>query len=331
MQPIQTLARFPAAVAVLMTGALALPFDMHAQTWPRRPVRIVNPTQAGGVSDIMARSVAQKLNEALGQTFVVDNRPGANGIIGVDLVAKATPDGYTLLAGTNGQLVANSAVFQKLPFNTLRDFAPITIVIASPFVLVVHANVPAKSVTELVALSKAKPGMTYSSFGPASIAHFGMELIMLRTGMKLTHVPYKGGAPSAAALVAGEVNASLDSVQNQLQFIKSGRVRALAVAGGMRLKGLPDVPTLDETGTGKLEVGGWYALLAPAGTPAAVITKIHGETTRAFRSSPDLRERFESTGSEIILNTPADFSARVRREIAEYTKVAREANITVNQ
>lgn len=303
----------------------------QSQSWPSRPVRIVNPTQPGGPSDIMARSMAQKFAEALGQTFIVDNRPGANGIIGVDLVAKANADGYTLLAGTNGQLIANSAVFPKLPFNVVRDFAPITIVLSSPFVLVVHASLPAKTVPELVALAKAKTGMSYSSFGPASIAHFGMELIQLRTGMKMTHVPYKGGAPSAAALVAGEVNVSLDSVQNQLQFIRANRVRALALAHGARLKMLPEVPTTAEAGLAGVEIGGWYSLLAPAGTPGTIVNRLFDESVKAFKASPELRERFESTGSDVLLNTPADFAARVKREIAEYSKVAREANITVSQ
>ena len=314
----------------LLCAVSVLHIQAYAQTWPQRPVRIVNPTQPGGPSDVMARSVAHKLTETLGQTFIVDNRPGANGIIGVDLVAKAAPDGYTLLAGTNGQLVANSAVFAKLPFNAVRDFAPITIAVSSPFMLVTHVNVPAKSVTELVALAKAKPGMSYSSFGPASIAHFGMELIMLRTGMKLTHVPYKGGAPSAAALVSGEVQASLDSVQNQLQFIKGNRVRALAVANATRLKVLPDTPTLAEAGVANAEIGGWYALLAPTGTPKAIVTRIYDETVKAYKTSPEMRERFESTGSEIVLNTPDEFAQLIKREIAEFTKVARAANISVN-
>ncbi len=322
---------FLKCVPLLICGAASGPLLAQAQTWPNRPVRIVNPAQAGGPSDIMARSMAQKFTEALGQTFIVDNRPGANGIIGVDLVAKARADGYTLLAGTNGQLIANSAVFPKLPFDAVRDFAPITIVLSSPFVLVVHASLPAKTVPELVALAKAKPGMSYSSFGPASIAHFGMELIQLRTGMKITHVPYKGGAPSAAALVAGEVNASLDSVQNQLQFIRGNRVRALALANGTRLKVLPEVPTTAEAGVSGVEIGGWYALLAPAGTPRTVVNRLYEESVKAFKSSPELRERFESTGSDVLLNTPADFAARIKREIAEYTKVAREANITVSQ
>jgi tripartite-type tricarboxylate transporter receptor subunit TctC len=197
--------------------------------------------------------------------------------------------------------------------------------------VVVHPSVPAKNLAELVAHTKAKPGLAYSSFGPASIAHFGMELVMLRTGMRLTHVPYKGGGPSAAALAAGEVQVSFDSVQNQLQFVRSNRVRALAVASGARLKVLPHLPTLTEVGVSGADIGGWYALLAPAGTPKAIVNRLHGEAVNAFKSSDELRARFESTGSEIVLQPPGEFAERIKREIVEFTKVARDANITVNQ
>ena len=317
------------AVAIILASAAAWP--VHAQKWPDKPVRIINPTQPGGPSDVMARSMAQKFTEVFGQAFIDDNRPGANGIIGTELAARASADGYTLLAGTNGQLIANTAVFAKLPFDATRDFEPITIVVASPFALVVHAGLAAKSVTELIALSKSRVGMSYSSFGPASIPHFGMELIALRTGMRLTHVPYKGGAPAAAALVAGEVNVSLDSVQNQLQFIRSNRVRALAIANGTRVKALPDTPTMAEAGVPVSDIGGWYSLLAPAGTPKAIVARLYEESVKAFKNSPELRERFESTGSDVVLNTPTEFAQRIKREIGEYTKVAREAKITVNQ
>lgn len=322
---------FVIANLVITCGAIVLPVQAQAQQWPTRPVRIVNPTQPGGPSDVMARSVAQKFTEIFGQSFIIDNRPGANGVIGVELVARAAPDGYTLLAGTNGQLVANSAVFPKLPFDAVRDFAPITIVLSSPFLLVVHSTIPAKSVAEFIALAKTRQNMAYSSFGPASIAHFGMELVQQKTGMRLTHVPYKGGGPSAAALLAGEVQASFDSVQNQLQHIRSNRVRALALADASRLKVLPEVPTMAEAGVSGVEMGGWYALLAPAKTPKAIVDRIYAESVNAFKNSAELRDRFESTGSQIVLNTPADFAERTKREIAEFTKVARSANITINQ
>ncbi len=323
--------RFAAGSVLLMSSVAGMAAQSQLENWPLRPVRIIVSAQPGGPSDVVARSIGQKFTEVFGQSFVVDNRPGANGIIGVDLASKANPDGYTLLSGTNGQLVANSAVFPKLPFDVVRDLVPITIVVSSPFVLVVHASVAAKTVAELVALAKAKPGMAYSSFGPASIAHFGMELIMLQTGMRLTHVPYKGGGPSAAALVSGEVNASFDSVQNQLQYIRSNRVRALSVASPARLPVIPDVPTLTEAGVTGADIGGWYALLAPARTPHAIVNRVYRESVNAFKTSAELRDRFESTGSEIVLDTPADFAERLKREIVQFTKVARAANITVKQ
>jgi tripartite-type tricarboxylate transporter receptor subunit TctC len=313
------------AAGVLSDAALS-----QTQRYPMRPVRIINPTQPGGPSDLVARSLAQKFTETMGYPFVVDNRPGANGIIGVELVAKAAPDGYTLLLGTNGQLTVNPALFAKLPFDSLRDLTPITIVITSPFMLVVNASVPAKTVAELVALAKAKPGMTYSSFGPGSFAHFGMELVMLRTGMQLIHVPYKGGGPSGAALVSGEVHASFDSVQNQLQYIRSGRVRALAVVSPSRLKVLPDVPTMAEVGLAEVDIGGWYSLLGPARLPKPIVDRLYAETVKAFSTSPEMRERFESVGSSIVLNKPEEFAALLKREVEQFRKIARAANITAN-
>jgi tripartite-type tricarboxylate transporter receptor subunit TctC len=315
----------PTAVMLGLTiiGVAAAP----AQTWPTKPIRIIVPTAPGGTIDIMARSLAQKFTESTGQRAIVDNRPGANGIIGVELAAKATADGYTLLAGTNGQLVMNPAVFTTLPFNTVRDFAPVSIVVASPFILCVHPSLPAKNVQEFIAYVKSRPGqIPFSSFGPASVAQFAMELFMLNTGTKMTHVPYKGGGPSGAALVAGEVMATFDAMQNQMPFIKDNRVRALAIAAPARSRAMPDLPTLTEAGVGGADVGGWYALLAPAGTPRPVVNRIYEEVVKASKA-PELRERFESTGSELVINTPDHFAVQIKSEIAQWTRVAREAHI----
>ena len=213
-----------------------------AQEWPTKTVRIINPVTAGSVTDVMARTVAQHFNTSFGQTFVVDNRPGANGIIGLDLVAKSAGDGYTLVAASSGMLVMNAAIFEKLPFNVMRDFAPISIILSAPFAIFVHPSLPVKSTRELVALAKAKPTqLPYGSFGPASFAHMAMELFMAQTGTRLTHVPYKGGAPMAAALVAGEVTVAFDSVQNELPYLRANRVRAIAIAGQRRVGLLPDL------------------------------------------------------------------------------------------
>jgi len=301
-----------------------------AQEWPTKTVRIINPVTAGSVTDVMARTVAQHFNTSFGQTFVVDNRPGANGIIGLDLVAKSAGDGYTLVAASSGMLVMNAAIFEKLPFNVMRDFAPISIILSAPFAIFVHPSLPVKNTRELVALAKAKPTqLPYGSFGPASFAHMAMELFMAQTGTRLTHVPYKGGAPMAAALVAGEVTVAFDSVQNELPFLRANRVRAIAIAGPKRVGLLPDVPTLAESGVTGAELPAWYALLAPAGTPRAIINRLYDDMVTAFKST-ELRERFAALGSEVVLNTPEQFATQLRNDIEAMTKVARDAGVKAN-
>ena len=301
-----------------------------AQEWPTKTVRIINLVTAGSVTDVMARTVAQHFNTSFGQTFVVDNRPGANGIIGLDLVAKSAGDGYTLVAASSGMLVMNAAIFEKLPFNVMRDFAPISIILSAPFAIFVHPSLPVKNTRELVALAKAKPTqLPYGSFGPASFAHMAMELFMAQTGTRLTHVPYKGGAPMAAALVAGEVTVAFDSVQNELPYLRANRVRAIAIAGQKRVGLLPDVPTLAESGVTGAELPAWYALLAPAGTPRAIINRIYDDMVTAFKST-ELRERFAALGSEVVLNTPDQFATQLRNDIEAMTKVARDAGVKAN-
>jgi len=305
----------------------ALLATAHAQEWPTKTVRIINPGSAGGVSDVMARSVAQRFTTTFGQTFVVDNRPGANGLIGLELAAKSPPDGYTLLAASSGMLVMNSAILQKMPVNVMRDFAPISIVLTAPFAIFVHPSLPVKNAKELIALAKAQPGkLPYGSFGPASFAHMAMELFMLQTGTRMTHVPYKGGAPMATALAAGEVTVAFDSVQNQLPYLRANRVRALAMATAQRVKLLPEVPTLAEGGVNNAELPAWYAMLAPAGTPRTVIDRVYADMQAAFKSA-ELRDRFTALASDVVLNTPEQFTAQLKREIDAMTKVAREANV----
>jgi tripartite-type tricarboxylate transporter receptor subunit TctC len=302
----------------------------HAQEWPTKSVRIINPGSAGGVSDVMARTVAQHFTAAFGQNFVVDNRPGANGLIGLELTARSPADGYTLLAGTSGMLVMNSAIFEKLSFSATRDFAPISIVLSAPFALYVHPSLPVKTTQELVALAKSRPGqLPYGSFGPASFAHMAMELFMLQTATKMTHVPYKGGAPMATALASGEVTVAFDSVQNQLPFLRSNRVRAVAMATPNRIKLLPHVPTLAEGGVKNAELPAWYGVLAPAGTPRAIINRLYDAMVTQFKSE-ELRERFAALGSEVVLNPPEQFALQLKNEIDAMTKVAREAGVKAN-
>lgn len=316
----------------LARGAIfaGMSLPAHAQTWPTKTVRIINPAPPGGPLDVLLRSFLPRLLDNFGQAFVIDNRGGANGIIGTELGAKAAPDGYTLLATTNSMLVMNKAAFTKLPFEPLGDFDFITIIMSSPFVLCVHPSLPVKNVKELVALAKKRPGeLAYGSFGPASVPHFGMALFQLQSGTKLTHIPYKGGAPAAIALVGGEVPILLDSMLNQLGYIRGGRVRALAIAGPSRLKPLPDLPTLSEQGVDGADTEGWYGLAAPRGTTPEVLRRVR-DAIGALLNTAEFRDRIESTGSQIIFNTPAEFEARVRSDIGKWTKVARAANIKPN-
>jgi tripartite-type tricarboxylate transporter receptor subunit TctC len=316
----------------LATGAIfaGMALPAHAQTWPTKTVRIIYPSAPGGQFDALLRSLSQRFLEAFGQTFVVDNRVGANGIIGTELGAKSPPDGYTLVATTNSMLVMNKAAFAKLPFEPLRDFDFITIFMSSPFVLCVHPSLPAKSVGDLVALAKKQPGaLSYGSFGPASVPLFGTELFQQRTGIRLTHIPYKGGTPAAMALVAGEIPILLNSMLNQLPFIRAGRVRALALAGPTRLTVMPELPTLAELGIAGADTEGWYGLAAPRGIAPEILRRVR-EVIGPALNSREIRDPIESTGSQIIFNTPAEFEARVRSDIDKWTRVARAANIKPN-
>ena len=319
--------RFMLLMGALFAGAS---LSSRAQTWPVKPVRIIYPSAPGGQFDALLRSLSQRFLEAFGQSFVVDNRVGANGIIGTELGAKALPDGYTLLGTTNSMLVMNKAAFAKLPFEPLRDFEFVTIFMSSPFVLCVHPSLPAKSVGELVALAKKRPGeLSYGSFGPASVPLFGTELFQQRTGIRLTHIPYKGGTPAAMALVAGEVPILLNSMLNQLPLIRAGRVRALALAGPSRLKVMPELPTLAEQGIEGADTEGWYGLAAPRGTPIEILRRVREVSGNALNTR-EIRDNIESTGSQIIFNTPTEFEARVRSDIEKWTSVARSANIKPN-
>lgn len=319
--------RFLLLMGALFAGAS---LSSRAQTWPVKPVRIIYPSAPGGQFDALLRSLSQRFLEAFGQSFVVDNRVGANGIIGTELGAKSLPDGYTLLGTTNSMLVMNKAAFAKLPFEPLRDFEFVTIFMSSPFVLCVHPSLPAKSVGELVALAKKRPGeLSYGSFGPASVPLFGTELFQQRTGIRLTHIPYKGGTPAAMALVAGEVPILLNSMLNQLPLIRAGRVRALALAGPSRLKVMPELPTLAEQGIEGADTEGWYGLAAPRGTPIEILRRVREVSGNALNTR-EIRDNIESTGSQIIFNTPTEFEARVRSDIEKWTSVARSANIKPN-
>jgi len=312
-----------AAVLALLAG---LP-HAAAQGYPSKPVRIINPFPAGGGTDTLLRPLAQKLSEALKQPFIIDNKSGANGMIGSELVAKAAPDGYTLLAGTTGALSLNSIVYPKLPYDPVKDFAPISIFAESGFILSIHPSVPAQNLQELVALAKSRPGqLTYATFGVASSSHLLAELFSMTAGVKLVHVPYKGSAPAVTDLVGGQVMLMFDSMQSQMPHLRAKRLRALGLAAARRSAVAPEVPTFAEAGLPGVEGGSWYGLLAPAGTPREIVERLHAELRKAL-AAPEVRARFESAGIDPLGNTPEEFAAQIRADIEKWGRVVRAADI----
>ena len=309
---------------------LPLVASVHAQNYPTKAVRLIVGFPAGGTSDIMARLTGQKLSEAWGQTFIIDNRPGAGGNIGTELVAKAAPDGYTLLVSPGSTLTSNPAVYSKVPFDTVRDFAPVTMIAGVPNALVVHPSVPVKNVKELIALAKASPGqLAYASTGAGQSTHLSAELLKTSAGINLIHVPYKGSAPALTDIVAGQVSVMFDNLPSVLPFIKSGRLKPLAVSSAARSRALPEVPTVAESALPGFDVTVWFGVLAPAATSRDIVNRLNAEVVKAIKT-PDIRERFTQQGADPIGNTPEDFAAVIKRDLAKWAKVVKDANIKLD-
>ncbi|HJY79047.1 MAG TPA: tripartite tricarboxylate transporter substrate binding protein [Burkholderiales bacterium] len=299
---------------------------VEAQPYPARPVKMVVPFSPGGPNDIIARLIGSKLGEALGQQVVIDNRPGGGGNIGTDAVAKAPPDGYTLLSAGPGSLIMNP-VLMKVPYDTARDFAPVSLMAHAPNVLVVHPSVPAKSVKELIDLARAQPGrLNYASSGPGSSAHVAVALFASMAKIDIAHVPYRGTGPAVNDLVGGQVQLAIVGIPPVLPHIKQGRLRALGVTGKTRSPELPDVPTVDEAGVPGYVVNLWYGLLAPAGTPAPILTRLAAEVTRIVHA-PEMRDKLAAAGAEPGGGTPEDYAAVIRADTVLWTRVIREAGI----
>src|SRR5438132_10425536 len=280
-----------------------------AADYPVKPIRLIGPFAAGGGNDAVARTIAQSLSAGLGQQVVVDNRAGAGGVVGAELAAKSPPDGYTLFLGGVGSHAINPSVHRNLPYDPVRDFAPISLIASAALILVVHPSLPAKSVEEFIVLAKAKPeAINYASNGNGSSSHLAAAMFESMTATRMTHVPYKGLAPALVDLLAGQVQAMFSSVVAIVPNIKAGRLRALAVTGKRRAALLPEVPTLDESGVPGYEAGSWYGILAPAGTPQAVVAKLHEAIVRAL-AQPEVRERLVSEGAEVIGSTQEAFAA----------------------
>jgi tripartite-type tricarboxylate transporter receptor subunit TctC len=297
----------------------------EAQTFPARPLRVVIPNPPGGSLDIVARLVGPKLTELTGQPLIVDNRPGADTNIGTEIVARAAPDGYTMLFQTV-PFVVNPHLFAKLPFNVTNDFAPVSLMVSAPFVLVVHPAVPAKSVKELVALAKAQPGkLTYASAGNGSNLHVAAELFNNLTGTRMLHVQYKGGGPALVAVLGGEVTMSYLNVAAVVSHIKVGRLRGLGVTGTRRSPALADLAPIAETVPG-YEFTSWVGALVPRGTPPATVGALNALLVKAVRA-PDLAARFQEQGADVIASSPAEFQAHIKSELVRWGKVVRENNI----
>jgi tripartite-type tricarboxylate transporter receptor subunit TctC len=314
-----------AAGVVLLT---ALPASVTAQPYPTKPIRIIVGQTAGGVSDLIARLVAQRFTEAFKQSAVVENRAGAAGGIGTEMVVKAAPDGYTLLLSSAGPIVINPGLYPKLGYDPIRDLAPIAFIASSPLVLVLHPSVPAKTVKELIALAKAQPDrLSYGSGGNGSPPHLTAELFKAMTGAKMTHIPFKGSAPSVIALVGGQVDLSFSTVAITLPQVKAGRIRALAVTSPQRHPAVPQLPTMAQAGIPGFESQQWFALFGPVALPKEIITRLNAEITR-WLESPEVRTRLSSEGAEPGGLTLDQFAAFIRADAARWMKVIKASGAT---
>jgi tripartite-type tricarboxylate transporter receptor subunit TctC len=317
-------------VALFAAASLSTARHAHAQpAWPAKPVRLVAGFAPGGISDILARVVGARLGDALGQPVLVENRAGASGTIGADFVAKSAPDGYTLFLGVNATQSIAPSLYPKLPYNPATDFAPITIAAVTPVLLVTHPSLPVKNVKDLIAIARAQPGqLNYASTGTGAVPHLTTELFSLRAGVKMNHVPYKGGAPAMLDLVAGQVSLMFDNIPTAITQVRAGKVRALAVAQPKRTPAAPDIPTMGESGFPGFEVTSWQGFLAPAGTPVAVVNRLNAEIIKVL-GQPEVRERLTAQGIEIRTSTPAEFAAMIRADAEVWAKVIKATGVRI--
>jgi tripartite-type tricarboxylate transporter receptor subunit TctC len=296
-----------------------------AQQYPSKPIRVIVPFGPGGPSDFLVRTIGQKLTESWGQPLIVDNRAGANGVVGAELTARAVPDGYTLGMATNGTHGINASLFAKLPFDTVKDFAPVTRFGFAPYLLIAHPSLPARGVKELIALARARPGEITWSFG-GSPSQLAAELFKKTAGVNVIVVPYKGNAPAVMAVLSGEVSLSFGNIAQSVPQVKAGRLRALAVASLQRSAVMPEVPTVAESGLPGFEGGAWYGLLAPAATPRTIVDRLHGEIVRILKL-PDIQQRLRNEAYDIYGDTPEQFAAAIRAEVAKWAPIVKQAGL----
>jgi|OpeIllAssembly_1097287.scaffolds.fasta_scaffold20817_2 tripartite-type tricarboxylate transporter receptor subunit TctC len=315
-----------AALAAPFAGLAAVP----AADYPVRPIRVIVPYPPGGITDVVSRIAAQEMNREFGQNVIVDNRPGANSILGVELVAKATPDGYTL--GTViAAHAANQTLYPKLPYNSVTSFAQISLIGTAPLIMCVTNSLPATNVKEVIAIARAKPGqLSFASSGIGAAAHLSTELLMSMTAIKMVHVPYKGTAPALQDLIGGQIQVMFDTVSSMMPQARAGRIRAIALAAAERSGAAPDVPTFIESGVPGYVAGTWVGMHAPAGTPASIAGSVSAAIAKGVRR-PEVRERFQQLGIDAVGNTPAEYTAFLKDEVAKWAKVIREANVKLEQ
>jgi tripartite-type tricarboxylate transporter receptor subunit TctC len=317
-------------VLALAAALLAVGLPVQAQTYPSKPVKLVVPFPPGGSLDIAGRLLAQKLSEAWGQSVVVENKPGAGGNIGADFVAKSPADGYTILMGALSTHAVNPSLYKSMPYDAVKDFAPISLIAITPNVLVVNPAVPVSTAKEFVAYAKANPGkLAFGSGSNGSAGHLAGELFKVETGTDAVHVPFKGGAPATQALMAGDTQFMFDNLANAMAQVKAGRIKALAVTTAERSKLAPDLPTMAEAGLPGFDISTWYGLFAPAGTPPAVIAKWNADVTKIL-NSPDVRAKLQADGAEPSPNTPEQFAQFIARELAKYARIIKASGAKVD-
>jgi tripartite-type tricarboxylate transporter receptor subunit TctC len=318
--------RAATAVAVTLLVTLAAPASAQMETYPNRPIRIIVATAAGGASDIVARTVGQRLSEVWGQQVLVDPRPGANGNVAAQMAAQAAPDGYTLMMGTIGVMAVNRAIYRDIGYDPARDFDPVARLVSFANLLVVHPSLPVHNVREFVEYARARPGLTYGSPGSGGSLHLAMVVLSQMADIRMEHVPYRGAALALTDLMAGHISSAFSDPLVTLPQVQAGRVRALAVSGRNRLQTAPDIPTVAESGFPGYDVSGWLGIVAPRGTPQPIINRLNAALNEIVRQ-PDTHARLVSQGAEVVTGTPAEFGAFIRSEIERWAKVAAETGM----
>ena len=317
----------PAALLLICTVSPSL---AHAQNYPNKTIRMIVPFPAGGATDIVARLVAQKLGDAMGQQVIVDNRGGAAGTIGSDLAAKSPPDGYTILIGTSSTHAIAQSLYAKLPYDSIKDFTPVIGIATATIVLSMHPSVPAKTVKELIALAKSKPdALSFASSGSGGVSHLVGEMFKAQAGVQMLHIPYKGDAPALADLVGGQVSLEFGTALSFLPYIQSGRLKALAVTSLKRSQVMPDVPTVAESGLKGFEALQWFGVFAPAGTRAEVVTRLNTEIVKILQTA-DMRERLTKLASEVMADSPEQFAVFQKAEIAKWARVVKDSGARID-